>query len=108
MQIVFTLLFGFVLGALFYMYMYDKHVHKRKFYTRLSRDGSYRLSSKNETGVSSDSLISKMQWLYKKDGRVVVEFIDDEEIHMTSLGTLKDELANEKLNDIKELIKKSL
>jgi hypothetical protein len=49
-----------------------------------------------------------MQWLYKRDGKVVVEFIDDEEIHMTSLGTLKDDTENAKLNELKELIKKSL
>ena len=66
------------------------------------------MSSKNEEGVSSDSVVNVLQSLYKRDGKVVVEFIDDEEIHMTSLGTLKDDTENAKLNELKELIKKSL
>lgn len=108
MQTLFAIGFGFVLGALFYMYMYNKRIHKRKFYKRLHRTGSFRLTGKNETGVSSDSLISQMQWLYMKDGKVVVEFVDDDEIHFTTLGTLKDELTDERLNGIKELIKNNL
>lgn len=108
MQTLFILVIGFVLGGTFYMYMYNKRIYKRKSYSRISGDGFRYSSRSGENGESSDSIISQMQFLYKRDGKVVVDFIDDEEIHLTTLGTLKDELVDAKLKDIKNLIKESL
>lgn len=108
LQTLFALGVGFVLGGFFYMYMYNKKIHRRKSYSRISGGGFRYTSRSGEKGITSDSIISQMQFLYKRDGKVVVDFMDDEEIHLTTLETLKDEFADAKLNDIKDLIKESL
>jgi len=108
LQTLFILGVGFALGGLFYMYINNKHTHKRKSYSRMSGEGFRYSNRPGEGGVTSEAIISQMQFLYKRDGKVVVEFVDDEEIRLTTLGTLKDELADEKLSDIKNLIKESL
>ena len=108
MQTLFALGVGFALGGFFYMYMYNKKNHKRRTFSRIS-GGGFRYTSRSvETGIGSDSIISQMEFLFKRDGKVVVEFIDNEEIHLTTLGTLKDELVDDKLDEMKKLIKENL
>lgn len=108
MQTLFALTVGFVLGAMFYMYMYNRHTHKRRTYSRIKGEGFSYTSRSGEEGESSDSVISQMEFLYKRDGKVVVEFIGDDSIHLTTLGSLENELVEEKLSDIKSLIRDSI
>lgn len=78
-------------------------------YSRIAAEDGFSYSSRStDDGVRSDSIISQMQFMYERDGKVVVEFITDEIIHLTSLGTLKNDLENAKLEEIKDLIKKNI
>lgn len=83
--------------------------NKRTYYARISRAGDFsHSSSSGDKKVSSDEILSSIQWLYERDGKVVIDFIDDETIQLTSLNTIEDDKLEIKLNEIKELIRDNL
>jgi len=106
---------GFALGCIFNIYMSRRlkklslKGDKRHYYSRIVRDNGHSFSSNSgSTEISSDAILSSMQDLFKRDGRVVIDFIDEEEIHCTSLKTIKVESVEAKLDEIKELIRENL
>lgn len=114
-QILLALGVGFGLGVIFIFFMSRRYKKsslkgtKRKYSSRIVRDNGFSFSA-NSGGVeiSSDAIISSMQDLFKRDGRVVIDFIDEEEIHCTSLKTIKMESVEARLDEIKDLIRENL
>lgn len=83
---------------------------KRRFSVRISENGGssqYSSSSGNDK-ISSDEILAEIQWLYERNGEVVVDFINDEKIELTSLNTVKDDRIESKLNEIKRIIRNNL
>lgn len=81
---------------------------RRSFTTRIARGDSYSSSSKSIKKVSSDDILNTIQEMFKRDGRVVIDFIDDEEISLTSLKTIERDVVEFKLEEIKDIVRKSL
>lgn len=110
MYTVFIFLIGIAIGgsSIFFILKSQKDKKRHRF-SRISIGGLLKYSS-NSTGkgVTSDDILSHMQFLYKNYGKVAIEFMDDDEIHLTSLETLKDKQSEAKLDEIKEMIKKIL
>lgn len=89
--------------------LFKKQQMKRKTSTRLSEEGTvYYSSNSGDAQKTSDEILSSIQWLYQRAGKVVIEFIDDEEIRLTSLDSIKDDETETKLEEIKSIIKESL
>lgn len=88
--------------------MFNKK-NKREYYYRIARNGDFRQSgSSGDRKVSSDNILATIQSLYERDGKVVVDFIDDETINLTTLNTYKDDELEERLDEIKQVIKDKL
>lgn len=81
---------------------------KRKYSTRISRGDSFTLTGGTSKEVSSDDIMEVIQSMFKKEGRVVIDFIDDENISITSLKTIQSDNIEYKLDEIKDMIRKNV
>lgn len=89
--------------------MLFKKQKKRKYFSRIGRvDGFEHTSTSGDEEVSSDEILSMIEWLYKRDGKVVIDFINEDTIQLTSLETVTDRKIDDKLVKIKNLIKENL
>lgn len=79
---------------------------KRTYYSRISRDDCYcfTANSGNE-GSTSDEILDAIQRLYEKDGQIVIDFINDGSIEVKSLNTLKDDIIESKMNEIRDIVR---
>lgn len=72
---------------------------------RIASEGVTWLQKNFSTPISSEDILTEIEWLYEQHGKVVIDWIDDESIHLTSLDTVQADQTEEKLNEIKEMIR---
>lgn len=84
--------------------MFNKQ-SKRTYYGRITSDDDSYTANSGDKKISSDEILKSIQYLYERDGAVVIDFIDDESIQVKSLNTVKDDEVQIKLNRINKLIK---
>lgn len=78
---------------------------KRKYNSRIAPINGFSING-NSGGLNSDDVLANIQELFKKYGRVVINFIDDDIISVTSLKTVYNDSLEYKLDEIKEDIRK--
>ncbi|MEM5009315.1 hypothetical protein WKH57_01210 [Niallia taxi] len=85
--------------------MFNKQ-SKRTYFGKIGRGDEYSYTANSaDKKISSDEILKSIQYLYERDGEVVIDFIDDESIQVKSLKTLRDDEVESKLNRITRLIK---
>lgn len=82
--------------------MFNKN--KRKYNSRIEPTSGFSVSGSSE-GLNSDDILNNIQKLFEKHGRVVINFIDDDCISVTSLTTVYNDSLEYKLDEIKDEIR---
>lgn len=82
--------------------MFNKH--KRKYNSRIAPTNGFSINGNSE-GLNSDEILHNIQGLFEKHGRIVINFIDDESISVTSLKTVYNDSLEYKLEEIKDDIR---
>lgn len=84
--------------------MFNKN--KRKYNSRIAPTNGFSISG-NYEGLNSDEILHNIQSLFEKHGRIVINYIDDDDsISVTSLKTVYNDSLEYKLEEIKDDIRK--
>lgn len=86
--------------------MFERKI-KRKYITRISHRG-FKSIGESPKKVGSEEILEVIQKMYDKEGSIVINFIDNETISITSLKTIKNYEVENKLEEIKDLIRDGL
>lgn len=78
---------------------------KREYNSRIAPTNGFSVSGNTE-GLNSDEILHNIQELFKKHGRIVVNYIDDDSISVTPLTTVYNDSLEYKLEEIKDDIRK--
>lgn len=86
--------------------MFKKKI-KRKYITRIAHRGFKSVGESSEN-IESEEILEVIQKMYDKEGSIVINFIDNDTISITSLKTIKNNEVENKLEEIKDLIRDKL
>ena len=82
---------------------------KWKFQTRVTKGDYYSaIGGNGDSKASSDDILDVIKNLYDKEGPVVIDFMEDDYISITTKGTVLNDDIEYKLEEIKEIIRKNL
>lgn len=91
------------------MFTFGEKRQKRRYRERQSRNGfTFRQSSTGTNKISSDEILESLQWLFDANGRIVIEWIDEDEINVTTLDSARDTELENSLEEMKEIIKAAI
>lgn len=77
---------------------------KRKYNSRIAPTSGFSVSG-NSDGLNSDDILNNIQDMFERYGRIVINFIDDDCISVTSLKTVYNDSLEYKLDEIKDEIR---
>ncbi|WP_252251225.1 hypothetical protein [Clostridium sp. VAP52] len=87
--------------------MFVKAKKKRKYFSRIAPNYGYSYTS-GSTELSSDDILDAIQDLFERHGRIVIDFINNSDISVTSLKTVENDKIEYTLSDIRDDIRKVL
>lgn len=77
---------------------------KRKYNSRIAPTNGFSVIG-NSDGLNSNDILHNIQELFKKHGQIVINYIDDDSISITSLKTIYNDSLEYKLEEIKDDIR---